>query len=445
MGMNYRKYRQLLSYFTITLVALYLFSCNVQSPKEEDKVLFEKTIIWDAGENNVDGYRIPGIVVAKDGSALAFTEERPDYGDEEPKSLVVKRSEDKGVTWSESIYIERGDGSFWANHQELIHPEDDADKKEVWTNIAPIVDRETGRIFFFYSLSEGAIAGQNLQRYTRVFYRYSDDNGLTWSDRNEVTQILNAKEDGSPNKDEDGNWITDENGFPADYLGRAFHMPGPGHGIQLSSGRLLLQVWNRKALGVLGEGTIPVDERKYGISTMYSDDHGETWHFGAAFGENLNVNESRMAELENGDVYINARYVPTEPGVRNNHRVTAISHDGGIHWENVKVDKNFPISNHCDGGLVSLNGSSENQGLLLYSKNESTEGRENLVVRLSKDDGESWPVSKVVDEGEAWYSDMAVLPDNTILLIYETGKDSPVYCVRFNIDWLTHNNESGQL
>ena len=438
--MKVKKCPQSVVFLFAALVVLFLFSCN-----EKDTSLFEKTMIWDAGENNVDGYRIPGMVVAKDGSVLAFAEERPVYGDADPKSIVVKRSEDKGATWSDNIYIEKSDGSFWANHQDLIHPDDVQDKKEVWTNVAPIVDYETGRVFFFYALSEGEVAGQNLQRYTRVFYKYSDDHGVSWSDRREVTAILNAREDGSLNKDEDGNWITDENGFPCDYLGRAFHMPGPGHGIQLSNGRLLLQVWNRKALGVMGEGTIPVEERTYGISTLYSDDHGETWQYGSAFGHNLNMNESRMVELENGNMYINARYVPTKPGERNNHRVTAISHDGGIHWENIEIDKNFPLSNHCDAGLVSMKRSTDNEHLILYSKNESTEGRKNLVVRLSDDGGKSWPVAKVADEGPAMYSDMAVLPDNTVLLMYETGKNSPVYCIRFNLDWLKNNKESTQL
>jgi sialidase-1 len=188
----------------------------------------------------------------------------------------------------------------------------------------------------------------------------------------------------------------------------------------------------------MGEGAIPVEERKYGICTLYSDDQGDTWQYGSAFGHGFNVNESRMVELENGDVYVNARYVPLEPGERNNHRVTAISHDGGISWEDIKIDENFPLSNHCDAGLVSMKRSTDGGYPMLYSKNESTEGRENLVVRLSEDEGESWPVSKVVDKGPAWYSDMAVLPDNTILLMYETGKNSPVYCVRFNLDWLNN-------
>ncbi|MEX2569454.1 MAG: sialidase family protein [Cyclobacteriaceae bacterium] len=427
-----------IGWWIIMLVTPILLSCG-----SDTQPLFEPSIVWEAGEKGMDGYRIPGIVIAKDGTALAFSEERPDYKDEAPKSLVVKRSNDKGKTWSQNIYIEKSDGEFWAANEHLIDSLDVKDKKEVWTNVAPIVDYVTGKVFFFYSLSEGTIAGQNIQRYTRVFYRVSADHGKTWSERNEITSLLHSKKGGSPNKDSDGNWVTDENGFACDYLGRAFHMPGPGHGIQLENGRLLLQLWNRKALGILGEGQIPADERQYGISTIYSDDGGQIWNYGSSFGhDGRNMNESRLAELHNGDVYVNARYTEDNPGDRNNHRAVAISKDQGVSWQNILIDENFPKSNQCDAGLIAIpQNNGDNKNILLYSKNESTEGRENLTVRLSFDEGKSWPVSRVVDEGPAWYSDMALLPDHTVLLIYETGKDSPVKVVRFNLDWLNEEDK----
>lgn len=429
--MKLLKIDRLVQCFILGVFAMMLNSC-----KKETAPIFEVSKVWDVRENQVDGYRIPGLVTATDGSVLAFSEERPKYGDEDPKSIVVKRSTDKGKTWSKSIYIEKSNGQFWMANRDLLDNEDLPNKQEVWTNIAPIVDQTTGRIYFFYSLSEGAFRGQNLQRYTKVFYRYSDDHGLTWSDRTEVTDILNAKADGSPNVDENGQWITDENGFPCDYLGRAFHMPGPGHGIQLSNGRLLLQVWNRKALGVLGKGQIPVPERKYGICTIYSDDHGATWQYGSSFGHELNMNESRMVELSNGDIYLNARYVNSEPNSRNNHRIVAISKDKGINWEVLGVDKNFPLSRNCDAGLTIIKQTKSGNDVILYSKNESQDGRKNLKVRLSEDGGKTWPIEKVIDPGEAWYSDMTVLDDQSVLLIYETDKNSPVYCVRFNLEWL---------
>lgn len=421
------------------VVLLNITSCN--STKHEK--LFRRTIVWDAEANNVSCYRIPGIVVSAEGTVLAFAEERPDCGDEDPKSLVLKRSTDNGKTWSENIYIEKCDGSYWAAHKNEIDPLDDKNKTEVWTNTAPIVDKQTGRIFFFYALSEGAVDGKNLQRYTKVYYKYSDDDGLSWSDRTEVTDVLNAKADGSPNKEENGNWITDVNGFPCDYLGRAFHMPGPGHGLQLANGRLLLQLWNRTALGSFDKGKIPIEERKYGLCTIYSDDHGKTWQYGSAFGhEGLTMNESRMAELGNGDVYINARYVCLSSGQTDNHRITGLSHDGGKTWSDIHIDTNFPATNPCDGGILSIPVENSDKNILLYSKNEKPGNkRENLVVRMSLDEGKSWQMLKVVEKGSAMYSDLTLLPDNTILLVYESRENGfmSVYCVNFNLEWLTNN------
>jgi len=392
-----------------------------------------RVVIWEAGENGMEGYRIPGIVATANGTLLAFAEERPLFGDEDPKSLVTKRSTDGGRSWSKNHYLEKCDGNFWKVHAGQIDRLDDPNKKEVWTNVAPIVDRITDRIFFFYALSEGAVAGEDLQRYTRVFYRYSDDDGLSWSARIEVTEIMNCKEDGSPNQDDHGNWIKDVNGFPCDFLGRAFHMPGPGHGIQLLNGRLLLQVWHRTPLATLNGREIPAADRNYGLSTIYSDDHGKTWKQGSAFGHGgLYMNESRMVELDNADIYLNARYVPVKQGERNNFRMTAISHDLGISWEGISIDRNFPLSNPCDAGLACLPGSGEKRSVLLYSKNESPGGRKNLVLRMSCDQGKTWPVARVIDEGPAGYSDLAVLPDQSVYLIYETGKNSPVYGIRLS-------------
>lgn len=422
------------------ICVLYAYSISACTSSKTPE--YVQTIVWDKSEGDVEGYRIPGIVVTSKGTALAFAEARIDYHDHTPNHIVLKRSTDGGLSWSPSIYIEESNGNYWATHTEGIDKNDNSHKKEVWTNIAPIVDSQTGRIFFFYALNEGGIAEMNLQRYTKVFYKYSDDDGLTWTERKEVTHLLNAREDGGSYLDNQNKPVVDSNGFPCDYLGRAFHMPGPGHGIQLQSGRLLLQVWNRTALAQMDKTgqyiSIPIKDRKYGVCTLYSDDHGETWHYGSAFGEEVFMNESRIIELDNGDVYMNARYTLPE---KNSHRATAISHDGGIHWTDIKIDSLFPLSNQCDAGLTKITDPENHKTYLLYSKNESTEGRKNLTIRLSEDNGKTWPVSKTVTSSTASYSDLAVLPDNTILVLYETGKYKPVHCVRINLEWIFEKNK----
>ncbi|MCY2972790.1 MAG: sialidase family protein, partial [Planctomycetota bacterium] len=60
--------------------------------------------------------------------------------------------------------------------------------------------------------------------------------------------------------------------------------------------------------------------------------------------------------------------------------------------------------------------------------------RENLSIKLSRDDGKTWPISKTLEAGPSAYSDLAVLSDGTILCLYE-GKDV-ISLARFNLDWL---------
>ena len=60
--------------------------------------------------------------------------------------------------------------------------------------------------------------------------------------------------------------------------------------------------------------------------------------------------------------------------------------------------------------------------------------RENLSIKLSRDDGRTWPVNKTLEPGSSAYSDLAVLPDGTVLCLFERG-DS-IDCARFNLEWL---------
>lgn len=66
-----------------------------------------------------------------------------------------------------------------------------------------------------------------------------------------------------------------------------------------------------------------------------------------------------------------------------------------------------------------------------------------LTVKLSLDDGQTWPVAKVLEEGPSAYSALAVLADGTILCLYECdiltrmGDDRYLRLARFDMEWLT--------
>ncbi len=78
--------------------------------------------------------------------------------------------------------------------------------------------------------------------------------------------------------------------------------------------------------------------------------------------------------------------------------------------------------------------------------------RKNITVRMSYDEGKTWPVAKVVDPGDAGYTDMAVAPDGTIFLAYERGDTNGekvfsskyLSVARFNLAWLTGGSDTGK-
>ena len=381
---------------------------------------FTESAVWSKGEDGMSSHFVYGLTISTKGTLLAFSEARVEAGDDTPHHLVLKRSSDAGVTWSDDIVIERADGSFWRGQGV-------ESKLECWANPAAITDRETGRVFVFYVLNEGRLEGmRHAQRYTRVFLRSSDDEGLTWSNRVEVTDLLNAKADGSPNRDAQGRWVIDINGHPCDYLGRAFHMPGPGHGLQLKNGRLFMQFWSRVSLGDREGNVIPMDQRRYGIRLLYSDDHGRTWHIGASFGENLPTIESRMVELDNGYIYLNAR---TANG-RNAQRGVVISSDGGVTWQVRGFDSEMPRFVSVDCGLISVH--RDGQQILLMSHPRNPVRRSELTISASIDGGTTWKYHYSVHAEGANYSDLVALPDGRIGLLDgkgETARDG--FDVRF--------------
>lgn len=61
--------------------------------------------------------------------------------------------------------------------------------------------------------------------------------------------------------------------------------------------------------------------------------------------------------------------------------------------------------------------------------------RENLTLKLSRDHGETWPVQKTLDPGASAYSDLAVLPDGSVLCLFESGEQ--IRAARFNLEWLS--------
>lgn len=350
----------------------------------------EQTTLWSRGENGWVDFRVHAVDVTPAGTVLAFSEARVGTSaDDGPKDLVLRRSADGGRTWGPTTFIEDHDGGAWANP-------------------TPVVDLRTGRITVFYALNAAG-------RSSRVFQRASTDDGLSWSDATEVTDLFAGNEHG---------WT--------------FHLPGPGRGIQLAGGRLLVEVWHRRSIDV------PAADRDYSVSVVYSDDRGRTWHWGGVVPDpaGLGLDEARIAQLSTGEVILNARLAG---GVSNTSRAVARSRDGGLTFTDAVVETNIAPHAGIASGLVAR---VDRNGVerVVYTSPAKGTGRDTLYARLSHDGAESWSWGRVIDNARAGYSDVVWLDDSTLLVLYSrlggSGVETlDVVAARFDLAWLTQGRD----
>ena len=175
---------------------------------------------------------------------------------------------------------------------------------------------------------------------------------------------------------------------------------------------------------------------------VYSDDHGQTWHWGGS--SQGYAGEACIVELSDGSVYINNRnHDPKTLG----YRSWAISRDGGATFTEFGVDETL-VEGRCHAALACYNYPEGDQaGRILFlnpavynNVRQDPAPRHHMTVRVSYDDGATWPVSKCLWEGLGGYSDMIVLDDGTILCGFEVSesgvpRDDVMLC-RFNMAWL---------
>ena len=340
-------------------------SYSIMKAMKTNKVAtLEQTDLFIAGVNGYHTYRIPSLITTQEGSMLAFCEARKHSGsDTGDIDIAVRRSTDRGRTWDDMVIIaDTGD--------------------DVFGNPCPVVDRATGIIWMPMCWNradggEGKILAGEAKR--GVWMMSSDDDGLTWSKPEEITDRV---------KKPDWTW----------------YATGPGHGIQLAGGRLVIPC-------DFGCGTPGDNHEHFGSHIIYSDDHGETWRIGGSI--RGWVNECQAVELSDGSVLLNMRSYHG-----GNRRAIARSADGGETWSDITFDKTL-IEPVCQAGLLRLS-----DNTIVFGNPASTE-RENMTVRFSSDDCHTWHTSVTLHEGPSAYSDLAQADDGTVYCLYERGKSRP--------------------
>ena len=383
--------------------------------------LLQKVDLFTANTDGYTLYRIPGIVTTKRGTVLAYCEARKsDKGDWGTIDILLRRSTNGGVAWSPPVKIADVPGPKSKNPVALAQKL--ATPGEVTYNNPVAIPSATGGVHFLFCLE-----------YARCFSMNSDDDGVTWSQPEEITGTFDK--------------------FRPDYDWKVL-ATGPGHGIQLRHGRLVVPVW-------LSLGTGGHAHRPSVTSVIYSDDLGRTWSRGDVAGPNEGdwsiPNETCAVQLADGRVLLNMRSES-----KANRRLLTTGRDGATGWSRPQFHEQLlePI---CMASMVRLSGpGSTNKNRLLFSNPHNLDradgkaapgkgrDRKNVSVKLSYDEAATWPVSKTVEPGFSGYSDLAVAKDGTILLFYERGstdgkdiyKSGSLTVARFNLEWLTDGKDA---
>jgi sialidase-1 len=182
-------------------------------------------------------------------------------------------------------------------------------------------------------------------------------------------------------------------------------------------------------------------------------DHSVTWQCGEFVAHHnervINPSETLPVELSDGRVLFNIRSEAKEK-----RRLFSISADGATGWSAHQFDEEL-LEPVCMASLLKLQPQTANdQAVILFANPDNLENeltgaggnlahdRKRLTVKMSRNDCQSWTVSKVLEEGPSGYSDLAQASDGSILCIYECGMldhmcdTKNLTVARFDVEWL---------
>jgi len=329
------------------------------------------------GDDNVNTYRIPGIVQTDRGTLLAVYDIRYTGSGDLPGNIDVglSRSTDNGKTWEPmKVIMDMGaphDQNGIGDPAILFDPV----AKKIW--VAALWSKGNRSI-------AGSIGGISPDSTGQFVLVSSTDDGVTWSAPYTITPQIKE---------------------PAWKI----FFNGPGNGIAMQDGKLVFaaQYWT--------SSNVPYS------TIIYSDNQGSTWK-GKILGPKSNTTESQVVETTPGTLMLNMR------DNRGSFRSVASTSNKGTSWTEHSTSYNTLPDPVCMGSLikakVNVNGTLKD--VLFFSNPNSGSGRVNITIKASLDLGQTWlPVNQLlIDERQCYgYSSLTKIDDNTIGILYEGTKD----------------------
>ena len=177
----------------------------------------------------------------------------------------------------------------------------------------------------------------------------------------------------------------------------------------------------------------------YGSHVIYSGDHGRTWQRSEPI--RPGCNEIQVVELVDGTLMMNIRsYQPR--GLRS----ISTSTDGGATWTKSWQHKELPEPT-CRASFLRYTTVEDggNNRLLFSNPPNRLDLRAMMTVKVSYDEGKTWPISRLIYKEHSDYSCLTVLPDKSIGIFYGRDRYSKLTFARFTLEWLTRGKDRVQI
>lgn len=353
-----------------------------------------------AGQDQVNTYRIPGIVTTSKGTLIAVYDNRYNNSKDlqEDIDIGMSRSTDGGQNW-QPMKVIMDMGEYGGRSQRLNGTGDpcvlfDDKTNTIWV-AALWMSGPTEKDMLWWASKPGMQPEETGQ----FMVVKSTDDGLTWSQPiNLTSQIKN----------------------PAWQL----LLQGPGRGITMTDGTLVFPAQFKADLG-----TKALDGGQYTCHStiVFSKDQGKTWQIGT--GAKSNTTEAQVVELADGNLMLNMRddRNRSDKG-ETNGRAIATTSDLGKSWTiHPTSNSGLPESN-CMASIIraEVMVDGKKQPILFFSNPNNKNERGNMTIKASFDEGNTWPESKQIELNASvgyGYSCLTMVNDSTIGIVYEGSKE----------------------
>ena len=392
------------------------FQIKPQSVKLNNKNNIFNNVNWlpyrlgisvrDAGDDNVHTYRIPGLVTSAQGTLLAVYDVRYESSRDLQGHMDIglSRSTDLGQNWEKmQIVLDMGE---WGGLPQKFNGVSDASiTVNPYTNeiiiaglwmhgvlddngcfVEKLSSEDT--IWNHQWRSKGSQPGLSPRETSQFLIITSKDDGKSWSKPRSITSEIK-----NPNW-----WLL---------------APAPGNGIVLNDKTIILPTQGRD------ENGIPFS------NITYSLDGGNSWK--TSNPAYTNSTECAVVYFDN-TIMLNMRDNRNrkEKG-DNNGRAIYITTDLGNTWYRHASSNSVLKEPTCMASLISIpaNENILNKDLLFFSNPNSMFNRDNMTIKVSTDNGQTWDENQqlLLDEGKGFgYSCLTKVNNEYIGIIYEGSR-----------------------